>query len=164
MVSDELTHSFSVNWQVSGGWLATDGLVPMSGTFLGVSGPPFLHVLFPPEGRWNRFSHQSAAFQRGDNESRLELGRPTALLLSYYIGHNESTDQPRLESWKNKLHLLMGGSNNFWSCLMYHYVCLCILSMIIYSLVVKDSLQNLFLLENIHDVFTFYSLSFCLLK
>ena len=37
--------------------------------------------------------------------------------------------------------------------------------MIIHSLVVRDFLQNLFLLGNIHDVFTFYSQhSVCLSK
>ena len=74
------------------GWLVPHGLTSMSGVFSGMSGPPFLHVLSPPQGRWLGFSHQSAVFQEGDSESHLlnlRLGSPAVLQLPWHVGHRE---------------------------------------------------------------------------
>lgn len=116
------THTFSVSWQVSGGWLVLDGLTHMSGASSGMPRSSFLHVLSHLQGRWPMFSHLGGELQEVIMQAaseRLGHGSPTVLLLPCYTGQTESQGQPRFKGEKNRLHLFIGDSNNSWSRLMH---------------------------------------------
>ena len=116
------------------------------------------------EERQHRSSHQSAELQESENEGGflgLRLESPTELLLPGYIGQSQSQGQPRFKRQTNRVHLFAGDLHSSCSCLMY-YKCQYTLSLTIHSLTTRMFLQNLFPLENIHDMFIFYSGSFCI--
>lgn len=138
MVSYELTHAFSVSWQISRGCGSKMASLPCQRPFMGCLGLPFpMCCLTLKEGGLGLVTR---VFQEGDNEISLLRLRLRVLLLPCYIDQSESQGQPRFKGWKNGPRLFTSDSNNVWSCLMYHK-CQCTLSLITHFLVARVSIE-----------------------